>query len=635
MTIASEISRLQCAKADICTAIENKWVTVWDITIDNYSECIDAISWWWWDYFIDYTLVWWWGGWTANVVYNWCCACVYAWTWWWWWEVSLWCCCPQSWILSVNIWHWWAWWLGWTMRWGDWWASSIWDVIAKWWTWWKIYCRNDAWWWVSWAWCVWWAYWSQYCGASWWWAGWCWSGVTNMKWWIWWAWLCWYWGWWNWWWNQRQATTCDWWWEWWWNCSTITCIMWHNATNCWGWWWGAWLYNSTNSHGWWNWADWLAIICYPIDGSYWFSDAMWWDCVVTEWWYKKHYFNTTWYFSPCWFWNEVYCIKYIVVWWWEWWAICWCPWWNAWAVCPWKVLTKWTQFNIVIWAWWSWGSKYSWVGIWWDSSLIWDDIAIIALWWKQTSSWSWYARYCKCGFSSNWWNWAAWYWWYALDSWRWWNWWLWCCWMGWWWWSWWSCGEYTTLWCCWWWNWWNLSWCPATTYWSWWWGGYCCKCYWWSWCQWVADICYPIDGSYWFSDAIWWNSCYVCDWYCVHRFTSNGTFSIINEQMISSLVLKSYEQIIAMDYDAAYNELNLHPAEYNYVLKQWWHSYYETRLPGGVITIDNWTCYAYDWVSGWWYNTGEPTSGGIAFKILYFNNWIWNKKEQQNQTIIK
>ena len=44
MTIASEISRLQCAKADIKTAIESKGITISDsIKIDEYANCIEDI----------------------------------------------------------------------------------------------------------------------------------------------------------------------------------------------------------------------------------------------------------------------------------------------------------------------------------------------------------------------------------------------------------------------------------------------------------------------------------------------------------------------------------------------------------------------------------------------------------------
>ena len=46
MTISSEITRLQWAKSDIKTAIENKWVTVpSNITIDEYAPYIDKIWW--------------------------------------------------------------------------------------------------------------------------------------------------------------------------------------------------------------------------------------------------------------------------------------------------------------------------------------------------------------------------------------------------------------------------------------------------------------------------------------------------------------------------------------------------------------------------------------------------------------
>lgn len=44
MSIANEIQRLQSAKADIKTAIENKGVTVGDGTIDTYADLISQIS---------------------------------------------------------------------------------------------------------------------------------------------------------------------------------------------------------------------------------------------------------------------------------------------------------------------------------------------------------------------------------------------------------------------------------------------------------------------------------------------------------------------------------------------------------------------------------------------------------------
>ena len=44
MSVASEITRLQNAKASIKTSIENKGVTVGDGTIDTYASKIDEIS---------------------------------------------------------------------------------------------------------------------------------------------------------------------------------------------------------------------------------------------------------------------------------------------------------------------------------------------------------------------------------------------------------------------------------------------------------------------------------------------------------------------------------------------------------------------------------------------------------------
>ena len=44
MTIASEITRLQNDKAAMKTAIENKGVTVWNVTLDSYAACIEAIE---------------------------------------------------------------------------------------------------------------------------------------------------------------------------------------------------------------------------------------------------------------------------------------------------------------------------------------------------------------------------------------------------------------------------------------------------------------------------------------------------------------------------------------------------------------------------------------------------------------
>lgn len=60
MTIASEITRLQWAKSDIKTSIENKWVSVpSSAKLDTYSWYIDQIkTWMWWlEVFIPQTLI--------------------------------------------------------------------------------------------------------------------------------------------------------------------------------------------------------------------------------------------------------------------------------------------------------------------------------------------------------------------------------------------------------------------------------------------------------------------------------------------------------------------------------------------------------------------------------------------------
>ena len=58
MTIASEITRLQNDKAAMCAAIENKGVTVGNVTLDDYAACIDAIQGGWAFLWFCYFLVW-------------------------------------------------------------------------------------------------------------------------------------------------------------------------------------------------------------------------------------------------------------------------------------------------------------------------------------------------------------------------------------------------------------------------------------------------------------------------------------------------------------------------------------------------------------------------------------------------
>ena len=282
MTIASEISRLQWAKADIKTAIENKWVTVWNITLDGYASCIDSISTGEVVYKVNVLAVWW-GGWWAN------------WSdyWMWWWGGGWWVMCyndislqPQS---CVIIWLWGG-------QTTSWWSTCICDgcwvkLVAIWWIWWHLGSSNrwniSSWaWWSSWNWKRWWD--TSFNGSSyswsWWWGwasanwcnGWCWTGGA------WGAWLYWFWWWWGWWW-YRSAWGWGAWWGWSWGCRKPWC----NATACWWWWWGGGCYC-----WWWCWCGWVMDICYKIDWSWWFTSATWWNCCFTCDWYCVHRFTS-------------------------------------------------------------------------------------------------------------------------------------------------------------------------------------------------------------------------------------------------------------------------------------------------------------------------------------------------------
>lgn len=66
MTIASEITRLQTAKADIKTAIESKWVTVpSSAKLDSYDDYISQIVDWRW------YVIWWALSWTVITTWQW------------------------------------------------------------------------------------------------------------------------------------------------------------------------------------------------------------------------------------------------------------------------------------------------------------------------------------------------------------------------------------------------------------------------------------------------------------------------------------------------------------------------------------------------------------------------------------
>lgn len=295
MTIASEISRLQWAKADIKTAIENKWVTVGNITLDNYAACIDAIPTWSNIAVVDFLLIWWWGG-------GWRCRCY---NWWWggaWQTVSMNKRALEVWTYPITIWAWWtqnvnwwdscfdgivalggwAWWCtsnGWN-GWNGWWAvanRNPWSWLHSWWK--GCVVSGNGWrWWWWWGWACW--DWGNACCAS-----------NYMWWWVWWLWLCtcltwhyecfaWGWGW---------KWYCWWQWCYWWG-NTTGGWNWWNATTCWSWWWG-WPSCSSSSCRAWSWAWWVLIIVYPSDCGY---NISWANCSCVCNWVCVHCFTSSW-----------------------------------------------------------------------------------------------------------------------------------------------------------------------------------------------------------------------------------------------------------------------------------------------------------------------------------------------------
>lgn len=307
MTVASEITRIQCAKSDIRQAIIDKWVDVWaSLTIDEYAACILAIpskpkNW-----CIDLLVVgWWWEGW------------INMWWWWGWWGWGVVVC--ESLLLSsecssynICIWAWWT-------NYSNWWDSSFDEIVAYWgWRWGgkyqdnNIYYPNIWWsggWWgssINTSWCVWcdgqwnkgWN-WTYKSGSGWqgwnlwWWWGWAWTAwcdasTGSNSWWNGWNWIlnnfswanCYYWGWWWWDWVWLNGVTgTPWcWWLWWWGNG------WCNATFYgWGWWWN-----------WWGWYQWVVILRYKTDGSSWICNTSTWWCKYICWDYTIHCFTTIW-----------------------------------------------------------------------------------------------------------------------------------------------------------------------------------------------------------------------------------------------------------------------------------------------------------------------------------------------------
>lgn len=263
-----------------------------------------------------------------------------------------------------------------------------------------------------------------------------------------------------------------------------------------------------------------------------------------------------------WSWQAVYCVDALIVWWWWGGSAVW-GWWGWGQVICTQILTTWNSICAHIGAWWVWGNRcccYMWndggassivawctkvVANWWQASGGWQP-KYYCCWcsaWGEMwgTSWSWYRWWRPGTYSYNlcynyaWWGGGAWgVGWASPWSNRWGAWWAWLCWY--WWWGWWYWAS--TWWA--WGSWGGWAWgsgynngCNGTKCWWWGWGtrlensGSTVYC-WWNWAKWVVDICYACDGSYWFSCATWGNSCYLCWNICVHRFTSNWTFTIVS-----------------------------------------------------------------------------------------------------------
>ena len=124
--------------------------------------------------------------------------------------------------------------------------------------------------------------------------------------------------------------------------------------------------------------------------------------------------------------------------------------------------------------------------------------------------------------------------------------------------------------------------------------------------------------------ATWWCK-YTCWDYTIHCFTNNGTFSIWAPS------LKTYEQIIAMEYNDAYTELSLHPDDYYTQFTSSNNIYY-------------WDWYYYLWNSSswiidweWWWYIQFPLSWDTPYATMRYLNWTWARYARSwgNSTPIK
>lgn len=264
-------------------------------------------------------------------------------------------------------------------------------------------------------------------------------------------------------------------------------------------------------------------------------------------------------------------VEWLLVWWgWAWGRSRYRAGWWGWAgwliYCACDVLQKWARCCVVIWAWGTWSNtNYLWACWNWWNSCFWT---IVAYWWwwggwmytcacgcPWAPGWSgWWAAWCNttCASACAWqWN-IGWPW--CLTRW-WWGGWACCAWCV-------SASSYV-WWAWWWWKWYSIDWTTGRAYsWWWWWGwcttwgaagsgtwwcGWCYRCPWknainpwswwgWGWCTGCSSCCMAwwngADGTFiarypctcWYN--ITWGCKYLCNWYCIHCFTSDGTLCV-------------------------------------------------------------------------------------------------------------
>lgn len=222
---------------------------------------------------------------------------------------------------------------------------------------------------------------------------------------------------------------------------------------------------------------------------------------------------------------------------------------------------KYVDVLLVWWGGWksSYGGAWGWWVYLWEKVGIWEKSSFcVSIW----AAWSSGSDGCPTSIDTfpvaSGWGGAGWYSWWAWGTvwadlnncdWG-----TWTCqdyvwWGGWWWargvwWEWRGCSDWGRVYS---WNWgkWLKSDITGVIAYYWWWGAgsnshswgtcgtTCCGCGVWAWLQWgaqswLAIVRYPTDWSYWIHCATWGDCVYTCNWYTIHCFTCDGTFTIVN-----------------------------------------------------------------------------------------------------------